>query len=159
MSAEDRKRSEIIERWMLASIRDGGIRRFDDLHIDEVEPAWKDRKEWIEGALEAFRMAMAIRDGNQLPFVVGLVFSLQSGDQPLGVDFHGPDDISERLDWSPPSLYLFHRGEEPDTQSTNGAVKYLDPAIIGAEGEIRCYHLEFKQEGADVHSRSVFIDG
>ena len=159
MSADDRKRSEVIEQWMQAIIWDGGIRRFDDLHIDKIESRWKGRKEWIEGGLEAFRIAMAIRDANRLPFVVGLGFSLQSGDRPRGVDFHGREEIRERLDWSPPSLYLFHRGGEPDTQSSTGTVEYLDPAILGAEGDVRCYYLEFKQEGADVYSRSISIDG
>lgn len=159
MSGHDHKRSEIIEQWMLAIIQDRGVRRFDDLHIDKIEPRWKDRREWIEGGLESFRIATAIRDANQLPFVVGLGFSLQSSDWRRGVDFHDPEEIRERLDWSPPSLYLFHRGQEPDTQSTEEMVEYLEPTILGTEGDVRCYHLEFKQEDADVYSRSVFIDG
>lgn len=159
MSADDCNHRGVIEQWMLAIIKDDGVHRFDDLHIDKIEPEWEGRKEWIEGGLESFRIAMALRDGNRLPFAVALGFSLQSGDRPRGVDFHDREEIRQRLDWSPPSLYLFHRGEEPDSQSATGTVQYLDPAILGADGDVRCYYLEFKHEGADEYSRSVFVDG
>lgn len=144
---------------MVETIGNDGIRRFDDLHIDQIEPAWKDRGLWIEGGLEAFRTAIELRDRNELPFAVGLGFSLEAGREPRGADFHGPEELRDRLDWSPPSLYMFHRGEEPDTQSTIKTIQHLNPAIVGAQGEVRCYYLEFKQEGAEEYSRSVFVDG
>jgi hypothetical protein len=159
MALDDNNHEEVIEQWMLTIIRDDGIRHLDDLHIDQIAPGWKAREAWIEGGLEAFRLAMEIRDGSRLPFVVGLGFSLESGDQPRGVDFQGREDLRDSLNCSPPSLYLFHRGGEPDAQSICGTVQHLDPAILGADGDVRCYYLEFKQDGSDEYFRSVFVDG
>ncbi len=161
MLMDSHKREEIIEQWMLTIVNDGGVRRFDDLHIDKIDPGWKPRQQWMEGGLEAHRVALAVRDRHQLPFTVGLGFSLESGSRPIGIDFHAPEEFCERLDWSPPSLYLFHRGEEPDKQVSpaNGVVRDLSPAVLGAEGSARCYYLEFRQEGDDEYRRSVFIEG
>jgi hypothetical protein len=160
MFMDTHKREKIIEQWMLTIVNDGGVRRFDDLHIDKIDPGWKPRQQWIEGGLEAHRVARAVRDRHQLPFTVGLGFSLESGSQPIGVDFHAPEEFYQRLDWSPPSLYLFHRGEEPSKQTAPGdRLAHLDPAIVGAEGNVRCYYLEFKQDGSDEYCRSAFIEG
>jgi len=161
MLTDNRKREEIIERWMLAIVNDGGVRRFDDLHIDEIDPGWKLRQQWIEGGLEAYRVAITVRDRNQLLFTVALGFSLKPGREAIGVDFQVRQEFYERLNWSPPSLYLFHRGEEPDKQVSpvKGVVRYLSPAVLGAEGNARCYYLEFEEQGADEYCRSVFIEG
>ncbi len=161
MLTDSHKREEIIEQWMLAIVNDGGVRRFDDLHIDKIDPGWKPRQQWIEGGLEALRVALAVRDRHQLAFTVGLGFSLESGSRPIEIDFHAPEEFCERLDWSPPSVYLFHRGEEPDKQVSpaNGIVRDLNPAILGVEESARSNYLEFKQEGAAEYCRSVFIEG
>ncbi len=48
-----------IEEWMLAIISDGGAERFDDLHIDEINPQWEDKDRWIEGGLRRFALHSA----------------------------------------------------------------------------------------------------
>jgi hypothetical protein len=160
MPTESQKREEIIERWMLTIVNDGSVRRFDDLHVNEIDPLWESRQQWIKGGLEALRIALAVRDKNHLPFTVGLGFSLESANRPIGVDFQSPEEFYEKIDWSPPSLYVFHRGEEPDKQvRSTDAVRYLNPVVLGVEGSARCYHLEFRQQGDDDYHRSVFVDG
>jgi hypothetical protein len=154
-------RGEAIERWMSAILTDGGILRFDDLHIDQVDPAWRDRNQWIEAGLEAFRISIDVRNRNRLPFGVGLGFSLESGNQARGIDFQTREEPYARLDWSPPSLHLFRRGAEPHTQvaPADGTVQPLDPATLGAQRDVRCYYLEFKQPGSTEFCRSVFVEG
>jgi len=147
-----------IERWMSAIVIDGGVLGFDDLHIGSTR---KHRDQWIEGGLDAFRMAIGVRNRNQLPFVVGLGFSLESGGKALGIDFRTKQELHAKLDSSPPSLYLFRRGGEPNTQvsAAEGTVQYFDPAILGAQGDLRCCYLEFKQPGFTKFYRSVFVEG
>jgi len=159
--AVSRKREEVIEKWMTAIIDDGGIRRFDDLHIDEIDSAWSHRDRWVEGGLESFRCALAVRDQNRLPFAVALAFSLKSGDRPIGVDFQSRPDLQERFDRSPPSLYLFHRGEElRNRMGSNEVARDLNPVIFGiSEPGISCYYLEFLQKGTDEYCRSVSLEG
>ena len=157
---DNRQREEIIEKWILAIVQDGGLRRLDDLHIDKVDPTWKNRDHWVEGGLEAFRVARVVRDRNGLPHTVALAFSLKSGNRPLGVDFQTRAELDERLDWSPPSLYLFHRSEEPRGRISLGdAAQDLSPSLFGIpETDFRCYYLEFLQQDADEYCRSVSIE-
>jgi len=159
MSSPTLKPEETVEQWMSTIVGDGGVRRLDDLHIDQINPEWRDRNQWIQGGLKAFRIGVDIRNRNHLPFSVALGFSLESGVQPRGVDFRTNEELSARLDWSPPSLYLFPRGEEPHTQSAHDAVQPLDPVILGADCDLRCYYLEFRLQDSDQYCRSVFIEG
>ncbi len=150
-----------IESWMLTIISDGGVDRFDHLHIDEINPRWEDRNRWIEGGMEAFRTALSIRDQHRLPFTVSLCFSLVATDQPCGIDFQTREDLLAKLDWSPPSLYLFDRVKEPDKQIAppEGTVQALDPTICGAQADDRCYYLEFKPQDDDEFRRNVSVEG
>src|SRR5438876_12138366 len=100
---EDRQRQkQAIEAWMLTIVKDGGIERSDDLHIDTIDDKWKSRHLWIEGALAAYRMALELRDLHRLPVTVEVAFSLQAGTRRIGVDFHTPEELLAQLDWSPP---------------------------------------------------------
>ena len=159
--ANNRKHEEAIERWMLTIVDDGGVARFDHLHIDKIDPAWKHRPHWIERGLEAFRVAKILRDRNGLPFTVALAFSLTSGNRPCGIDFRTRKELEQRLDSSPPSLYLFHRGEEPRNQMPpDNLAQYLNHSMFAIqEAEVGCYYLEFLQQDADEYCRSVFIEG
>ena len=150
-----------IEQWMLAIISDGGVDRFDHLHIDDINPCWEDKNRWIEAGMKAFRTALSVRDERRLPFTVSLCFSLVAADKPCGVDFQTREDLLAKLDWSPPSLYLFDRGNEPDKQTAaaDGTIQVLDPAICGAHADVRCYYLEFKPQDDDEFRRSVSVEG
>jgi len=150
-----------VEKWMLAVIDDGGIERLDDLHIDEIDSRWKNRDNWFEGGLEALRVAKSVRDRNQLPFTVALAFSLKSAELPIGVDFRTRSEFVERLDWSPPSLYLFRYGDKRRTQIVPGvAVQELSPLTFGiSESGLACYYLEFLPQDAEEYCRSAFIEG
>jgi hypothetical protein len=158
---DNRKREEAIENWMLTIVDDGGILRLDDLHIDEIDSAWKDRNRWVEGGLEAFRAARKLRDRHGLPLTVAVAFSLDSDGQRRGIDFQTRSELEEKLNWSPPSLYLFHRGEEARRKKAFGdPAQQLNPSIFAIYGaNVACYYFEFKQQDADEYCRSVFIEG
>ena len=159
--ADNRKREEAIEKWMLTIVDDGGVGRLDDLHIDKIDPVWERRAQWIEGGLEAFRVARVLRDRDGLPFTVALVFSLRSGSRPRGIDFQTLSDLEGRLDLSPPSLYLFRRGEEPRNQMTaSNPARDLSPSMFAIQDAgVVCHYLEFLQEDAEGYCRSVSVEG
>lgn len=159
MPALDRNPEDIIERWMLQIATDDGVDRFDDLHIDAIDPAWKERALWIEKAIEAFHIAVSVRNRNRMPFSIGLGFSLHSSDSLTGINFRTKKEFIEQLDWSPPSLYIFRSGDEPHARSASAKVQILNPAILGLTDHMRCYYLEFEQEGKDECYRSVFMEG
>jgi hypothetical protein len=159
--ADNRRREEAIERWMLTIVDDGGVDRLDDLHIDKIDSVWEHRAHWVDGALEAFRVARVLRDRNGLPFTVALAFSLRSGSRPRGIDFQTRSELEERLDSSPPSLFLFRRGEEPRNQMTaSNPSRDLNPSIFAIQDVgVTCYYLEFLQGDAEEYCRSVSVEG
>ena len=103
----------IIEKWMLSIIEEDGISRYRDLHIHFIDDEWKPRYRWVDGGLEAYRVAFGLRELHKFPFTLALRFVLEESDQLRGVDFKTLDELGARLDWTQPSLYLFEPGREP----------------------------------------------
>jgi hypothetical protein len=159
--ADNHKREAAIEKWMLTIVDDGGVRRLDDLHLDKIDSAWKDRSRWVESGLEAFRLGRILRDRLGLPFTVALSFSLTSDSRPCAIDFQTRKELEEKLNWSPPSLYLFRRGEEPrHKMAPGGSVQDLNPSMFSIQGaDALCCYMEFLQQDAEEYWRSVFIEG
>src|ERR1700686_1108829 len=151
-------RERAIEAWLLAIVQYGGVARFDNLHIDQIDELWKPREMWIQGGLEAFRLALTVRDSHNFRFIVGLGFSLESGGQYTGVDFQTGEEFVARVDWSPPSLYLFEPGKEPSIETT--VVRKLNRNIFpGLPERANCYCIEFRERGTHERRRSVFVEG
>jgi hypothetical protein len=165
MTAQDSHRIAVIKKWMLSTISDGGVGRYDDLHIDQIDKNWKDRSEWLNAGLAAYRLAIDLRDQHQLDFTVSLAFSLQSGDKPRGLDFTSSQELGDVLDWSPPSLYLFRMGEEPwvspQQSSSDLRLVTIDTSrLFGHKIDARgCYFMEFRNVGTNEYYRSIHIAG
>jgi hypothetical protein len=131
----------------------------DHLHLDRIDKAWKPREYWVQNGLEAFRLALALRDRHRLPFIVALGISLQSGDHRTNIAFRNPEELNEKLDWTPPSLYLFEPGKTPRTDTTGSSIHELRLDFFGeAVRPANCYYLEFRQPQTTEYSRSVFLE-
>jgi hypothetical protein len=158
---------ERIDRWIRSISKDGGIERLDDLHVDQIDDRWREPARWVTAGLEALRTAAALRDRLGLDLTVATAFSLQAGSAPRGVDFKTSDDLRQRLDWSPPSLYLFRRGQEPWRLTTQQpeppprdfSLTTLEVADLFGPSSTRldAYLIEFRNNDADGFSRTVFL--
>lgn len=155
---ERQHQRQIIETWMLSNVRTGEFNRYDDLHIDQIDQQWRDRKTWIEGGVEALRLGVELRDKHQLEFTVALGCSLRvSASSPLGLP-RRREDLTAQLDWSPPSLYLFPKRQEPwlDSGGTEILEELGESVSKGRSAKApQFYYLEFTQGG--VKHRSIFI--
>jgi len=157
-------RRKIVETWMSDCVQSGGIERYDELHIDRIDQAWRAPEVWISSSLEALQLAISIRDSaGYRDLSVALAFSLQSTLQRKGVDFTTKEELEARLDRTPPSLYIFHRGKEPWIRAEAEGVmtvKKIDVSIFGPSlGPKECFYMEFKQPEEDEYYRSVFLAG
>lgn len=104
-------RVAVIDRWMQMVLDTQGVERFDDLHIDRIDPEWKGRDTWINGSSESLKLARKSRQCIAPDKVLALMCSLICGpDEILPASL---DDLASQIDCSPPSLYLFERGSEP----------------------------------------------
>ena len=74
----ERRREEIIENWLLRIVSDGGIDRYDDLHVAVIDEHWALRENWTAGALESYRIAGALRDRHNWDLSIVLAFALST---------------------------------------------------------------------------------
>lgn len=69
--------SRSVEQWIEDAIVNGSYQRFDDLHVDEIDPRYRDRRQWVSGASQALEQAAAIRDEKNLPFTIAVGIALR----------------------------------------------------------------------------------
>jgi hypothetical protein len=94
---------------------------------------------------------------------------LISGEKAKDVNFQNPNELRSELNWSPPSLYIFHGGKEPwspkelrdrKTVATNMTTEKVDAGFFGnIPGLTECLYLEFRQINFEEYSRSLFLVG
>jgi hypothetical protein len=143
---------------------DGGIERRDDLHIDQIDARFRDRRTWLSGALLAFDLAIRLRDEHAPAYTIVLALSLSSEAWPIGINFRTTEELEREFNWSPPSLYLFHEWEEPwnDPETIalpDQVLKELDfRSLFGdhVNADV-CYFSEFRHPDIAEYSRSVFL--
>ncbi len=160
-----KRHEEIIRIWMETIIKDGGIERYDDLHVDQIDRAWKARARWIEAALESFEIAVGLRNNGKSKLSVVLAFSLESDEFPKGLDFTNLEGLEKNFHATPPSLYLFLAGTEFWTRVAGklaaDIVKEVDAiSLFGPNLLIkRCVYMELKRPDDNEYRRSLFIAG
>lgn len=149
------RRRVIIEQWMRANIETRGFERFDDLHIDRIDSVWKNPDNWVEGGIEALRLANDLKGRLQLDLSVALGCSLRAEAAVTMPIIETSAELVAQLDWSPPSLYLFSKGKEPWKAGGAGVLRRLSAEVErGLKSTLTWYYLEFTQ--ADRRHRSVF---
>jgi len=154
---------KIVEEWMSDCARNAGTQRYDELHIDRIDSAWRESTTWISASLKVLRLATSI--GNSAPYrelSVVLAISLQSAQRETGIDFASVGELERKLSRTPPSLYMFPRGKEPWMQPSTESVSIrktnvdiFDPFLRPKE----CFYMEFKEEGENDYYRSLFLTG
>jgi|HubBroStandDraft_6_1064221.scaffolds.fasta_scaffold128812_2 hypothetical protein len=160
----ERRHEQTIESWVLMTIEEGGVDRYDSLHVDRIDVRWESRDLWMEAGAEAYRLGARVRDRLGLRMSLVLAFSLIAEEGPLGVDFSTREQLEGSLNWMPPALYLFRPGEEfyaPNkTRASDITVQELSPSTLIASTQFKaCYYMEFKPAGSQEYSRSIFFEG
>src|SRR5258708_14843104 len=162
---KDHEYEKVIKSWMLSIVRDGGLTRYDDLHIDRIDDEWKSTRFWIPAALHAYNLAVIVRNRAKISFPIVVAFSLKPSDRHVGVDFSTREQFEARLSRTPPSLYLFEAEREPWAQSRVAGspardliVEHVNPLIFSEfSGLNECWSIEFKHEDVEGYGRSVFV--
>ncbi len=103
---------------MTASVSNGGMERFDDLHVDDIDPAWKDPTSWVSARVTAYGLAWGLQRELGLDVTVALGFSLVDAQDASRDIFETQEQFEKQLDWSPPSLYLFRVGDQQHLSAT-----------------------------------------
>ena len=164
MNPQDQRR--VIEQWMTQVSQDGGIARYDDLHLDAIDPRWKDRRLWAEASSSAFQSGVEVRNQLKLPYILGLGMSLRPDAVEMTNDIRLAE-MTSQVDWTPPSLYLFCQGQDPGSD-LKAAIHAGRIEADGVSMEFRTIDvpaaksglfLRFKRSGSDQYTTSAFILG
>jgi hypothetical protein len=166
MNTNPQYRERAIEQWMTQISRDGGIARFDDLHLDAIDQLWTKRKLWAEASGWAFQFGIDARVRLNLPFTFGLGMSLRPDSITPANGIRLAERIA-RVGWTPPSLYLFYPGQEPgsdlrgmidagrvEADSISASFKPIDVPAAKAG-----WFLRFKLSRSDEYTVSAFLLG
>jgi hypothetical protein len=166
------KHVKVIQSWFDSTVNNGGIDRYDDLHVDQIDSEWKSRGKWLTSALESFESALQMRDADvcNRHLIVVLAFALRSNERPQGVTFHNREELEEAFSSTPPSLYLFRPGGEFWTQAEQSkgdkvnddlVIRALSPSELFGEmpENIKCIYMEYMRAGDEEYSRDLFLAG
>jgi len=166
------KHKEVVQSWFDSAVREGGIERYDDLHIDQIDEAWKTRSKWTAAALESFKTALSVRDAyaGDTYFKIVLAFALVSESHPLGITFRGRWELENSFSSTPPSLYVFRKGGEFWNQAEESrgkrikndlVIKMLNASELFGEMQetVECIYMEYQRVGDEEYSRDVFLTG
>jgi hypothetical protein len=93
------------------------------------------------------------------------MFSLEVEIGSEGVTFTNAKELERELDWSPPSLYLFTRGQEPwnATVGSSDAMELTTKRLsvhqlFGPNVDAStCLYMSFRQEATGERSRTVLL--
>jgi hypothetical protein len=145
-----------IEEWLHEVIVNEGHRRFDDLHIDEIDPRYEEPSLWLQGIVAALNEAAGLRDSHSWPFTIAAGIALKSSNAAEGVMPGRPSDVVKQLDVTPPSLYAFPEGGEPWAIERQVYTE-IPAAVVAADDATRCFFGE-KFDNADrEYRRTVWI--
>lgn len=132
-------REIVIEDWMRMVLATGGIERFDDLHIDRIDPLWRDRDSWLKGSSDALDLAIGLKERIAPDKTLVIMCTLVSEARKLTLP-RSPTELAEQIDWTPPSLYLFDPRHEPWADSESVTVA---PTIRMFPACRECFVMEF----------------
>ncbi len=168
------ERQTIIKRWMLTTVKTDLVDRFNDLHINKIDSKWDSKQEWVEGGLEALRIAIEVRSANGLAVTVAVIFSLISSYEMKDVDFKSQEQFIGQLNWMSPSLYIFPQGKEPwleveskkrihgntGLSAPNEVFQKLDVELFRqTDLSYNCYYWKFLDAQSQEYSQSIILAG
>jgi hypothetical protein len=128
----------------------------DDLHIDEIDEAYRDRSVWVEGGIWCLEAALSIRELRRLDVQLALGFGLRSSQLPRGRNFADWAELTQELNDSPPSLYLWKRGADPIGISTTRVLQ-LDGLVPRIKNNVRTILSEWHDSTESEFRRTVWI--
>lgn len=153
MTTNEILRSAIYE-WMQKVVAEAADVDLHDVHIDRLDPRFRDRKSWIQGGLQCLTIASSLAKARESPIQVALVVSLR----PRRTTHRNlPStlvEIERAVDWAPPSLLIASGKTAPWTESVCTALP-----IEGIKNVNVHYCQWFYSDDAEFRSSCWFVPG
>jgi len=141
---------KFLKKWINQVISQRLWKNFVDLHIDEVDSEFNNRKKWISGSLFLLKCIISLIDNSKYDVILAIPLSCVANS--LRIDFKDLEKIEDELDLTPPSFYLFPRGES-NYDKTISDSEYLRE--LSKQENLAIYYNEKEEENETY--RTVFI--
>ena len=106
-----------IHEWMQKAVSAAANADLHDVHIDQLDVRFRNRKAWVEGGLQCLAIASSLVQAREWPIQVALAVSLR----PRRKTHRSPPstlvEIERAVDWAPPSLFISSGKTAPWTES------------------------------------------
>ncbi len=143
-----------LERW-LASFATSHQNR-DDIHIDEIDKAFKQKSEWLRGASDTLARARALRVAHGWDMSLAMELFLSAVRKRTVPKLATDKDITQQWSWTPPQLVAYARGHEPWSHSPEAFVP-LEPAYRPSVlSTIRVLYQEWFDEEEQAYDRRLW---
>lgn len=137
-----------LQNWVNQVINDKLWEKYVDLHINEIDKKFEKKQNWIKGGLFLLNCILSLIDRSR--YDVFLVIPLSCTTREDSLVFTKLELLEEELDITPPSFYLFPKGER-NYLDTIKNTKYLDFFIKNMD----VYYKE-EEENGEVY-RTIYI--
>lgn len=145
----------IIEAWMIQTIKDDSWKNNNDLHIDIISSKFQKPENWLIGGLKCLEKAISIRNQLKEPFIVELFIELKADTKPIGINFQTLDTLKNEIAWTPPSLYLFNAKYSVWIKSMK-KVTYVNLSDFKSKN-IKCIYNEILKDDPEYYRYVGFI--
>lgn len=152
---------DALYKWILRTIETQAFRRLDDLHIDELATTYRPRHTWPGAVRDIAYEIHGLRNEIPVEYTASIGMPLISCAGRMGVTFHTVAEVADELTDTPPSIYVFPKGEEPWIRRPDDAVP-VSPDVLSMKTDgLRCILFEYREEYEDEYRRSlwVLVDG
>lgn len=106
-----------VDAWLRAFMDNPERPRRDDVHLDQLDPAFRDPSVWATAAVECLVIAAQVVGDRSWPITVAVEFFLQPGRAYEPLDAVELSELSNRWSHTPPALTVYRDGAEPWAKS------------------------------------------
>jgi hypothetical protein len=141
----------LLETWVQKVLLTNSWERFEDLHIDEIEPDFRDQNNWLEFTIFIYKSLVELLKNK--PYSCMLVIQMTYSDSKINFSEISFEYIKNHLDLSPPSFYIYPE----DNINFNNTIK--DLVYLRDLSEDIHYKVMFKQvkESKTQYLRCVYV--
>ncbi|MDR2206283.1 MAG: hypothetical protein LBE36_09045 [Flavobacteriaceae bacterium] len=142
---------KFLSDWVDNSIRNKSWKKYQDLHIDEIDTEFRQKVNWIKGSFFIYEIILSLIKPDLYRCL--LVIPLSYSDTETDIKQLTWDKIKTLFDLTPPSFYLFPNGEENYEETIKELI------FLESLSNDYSYKVFFKQdeEFKGEYSRSIYI--
>ena len=145
------KYKPFLKKWIASCIRARSWERFDDLHLDEIDSELIEKSNWVSESFKIHDTIVELIENSNVECLLAI---------PLGYAQSKTDaktlslmDISSLLDYTPPSYYLFLKGDKNFEATINNSKHLLElSAEIG-----KTVLFQESQQLENEFNRTIFV--